>query len=120
MSRYRRRRAPVSRSDEYAVHIGKCLECGKHRFLSRNAVRRAVKARYPHERNLTFYQCGEYWHYGHGTASRTRNLEPRKCHDSTTHAPHDWEDLRDLTRYKCLGWVSRPEDAPSAEDPSPA
>lgn len=45
-------------------HLGACAECGKQRYRSRTAARKAARRLYPGEA-LRAYQCGEYWHIGH-------------------------------------------------------
>jgi hypothetical protein len=48
-------------------HFGNCPVCGKHRFASRRAAKRAARDLHPHD-SMRAYRCGNFWHYGHNSA----------------------------------------------------
>jgi uncharacterized OB-fold protein len=43
------------------LNAGQCAECGKSRYPSRAAARKAARMVSP-GRRLRVYQCGDYWH----------------------------------------------------------
>src|SRR6266700_1900629 len=43
------------------LNVGRCAECGKTRYPSRAAARKAARMVSP-GRRLRLYQCGDYWH----------------------------------------------------------
>jgi hypothetical protein len=47
-----------------ALQLGDCPLCGKRRYRSRRAARRAARLLYPGDR-LRAYRCCGYWHIGH-------------------------------------------------------
>jgi hypothetical protein len=48
-------------------YVGDCPTCGKHRFATRRAAKRAARFLHPHD-SMRAYRCGpEYWHYSHNS-----------------------------------------------------
>jgi len=56
--------------------VGSCPKCGKQCFTSRKAARAHWRKRLPQEQ-MSVYQCGQYFHYGHMPYSVQRGLTPR-------------------------------------------
>lgn len=56
---------------------GQCPTCGKVRYLTKAAAKRAI-ARHEHrDGRLNAYRCGEFWHIGHLPRAIARGLATR-------------------------------------------
>ncbi len=63
------------------LQLGPCVACGKQRYKSRRAARKASKDLHPDAR-MQAYQCGDYWHIGRAffpsrAAARRASRAPR-------------------------------------------
>ncbi len=45
------------------LQLGSCGACGKQRYQSRRAARKASKDLHP-DTHMQAYRCGSYWHIG--------------------------------------------------------
>ena len=59
-----------------ADHIGTCPDCGKYRYVSKQAAKKTAKKLFPDDR-LSPYRCGDYWHFGHLPYAVQRGINPR-------------------------------------------
>lgn len=53
---------------DYAQQIGggaRCPNCGKVRFLTKAAAKRAIRRMRGRDGRMQAYRCGEFWHLGH-------------------------------------------------------
>lgn len=57
--------------------MARCEECGKIRYLSKNAAKRAAKRMRGRRGALNAYRCGEFWHLGHLPEAVKRGAIPR-------------------------------------------
>lgn len=68
MARHKARRGSDTESKRHqravAGHGTRCPDCGKRRFNSRKAARKAARTIKPGEQ-MGVYRCGDYWHFGH-------------------------------------------------------
>lgn len=56
---------------------GECTSCGKLRFLTKAAAKRAA-SQLPHRQGrLNAYRCGDFWHIGHLPRAIARGLATR-------------------------------------------
>jgi hypothetical protein len=56
---------------------GECPECGKLRFLTKAAAKRAASQLRHRDGRLNAYRCGEFWHIGHLPRAIARGLASR-------------------------------------------
>lgn len=55
--------------------VGTCPDCGKYRYPTRKAAKRAAQDLFPGDPQRA-YPCGEYWHHGHNPDWLKRGEEP--------------------------------------------
>lgn len=70
------KRAATRDFEQFVVGSGRC-SCGKLRFLTKAAAKKATRRIKSRSGRLHAYRCGEFWHVGHLPGGVKRGEVPR-------------------------------------------